>query len=537
MPSLSTVPLLKLPGLESIKGRRDLSPFTRIGMTFYPHRDDPVFPYRGESAISVTWDKKKTQGALQSFSFSKVLGQAAGGWAATVKDSHPYQLDVGRGDILPGDWCDVFVLRNGVEIPVCRGVVDVVKLRRVGIGGATVREWHLEGRDHGAPWESPVSYNNMWVHTMREIIGGIMTDRVRGEIGGSPGRMFKLLCEACFSHEASASYWMPPECMPFQNVNPDEPWEGEPLLSDKPEQALAKKFNVPAGYSFIDGVKMVIGATRGGYYNEPLLWHQAGQTGHQMITDWCNPQLNEIVYDLAIADNFPRSGMPDYSMSATIRERPFLLVEDGLAFTDPETGWSVWTGPESPWFGLPTWKLPSWVFTDIDTGRSGLERFNLFELIAEMGFGGTKMEEQAMAPPSWYRESVVRHGLKGMIETTKYVCGDLKKAGAGWVQERVNWQRMLLNWYCLNPWFLNGAAAVPLMLPEIRVGQRLTVNYGKQDLNETYYVEGQNLSYSRSGTSAPSIRSSFNITRGWVGSDRSLIDATKTVVGKYKDTK
>jgi hypothetical protein len=510
-------------------------------MSFYPHSDDPVFRGRKTSAIDVLWDKKSSQAALQSFTWAKRLGEASGRWQAIIKDSPPYQLDIEDGAILPGDWVDVMVLRNGTVIPLCRGPLDVVHLERPGAGGAPVREWHLAGRDHGAPFESPITYSNAFVRTMTEIVQGPVTSTLRVEPICAPGRLFELLIQAIFGKGTMYATWQLPDALVSRD--PSLVLKGAvarfgvlaaggmPLSADM-AVAMSKS-------GLIDMLEVSKGTTRGGAPNDPYLVCQAGQLVHQTITEWCNPLLNEIIYDLAIDESYKDTGVADGKIRASIRERPFPTISAELAYTEAQP--IIDTGFEGPWFNLLTWDVPSWCCPVVSIGRSGMERFNVFMLIADQGFGGVKMEEIAIAPPVWAYEHVKKYGLKAFQEHTKYLASGTSgasesNAAGGWVDERKRWQRMLLEWYCLNPWFMSGTIAAKLPLVDVRVGQRLKLcNTDKEDDAWTFYVEGVDFNYSRSGTSAPQTSTQFTVTRGWKGADKELIRAIAYVTADFRD--
>jgi hypothetical protein len=540
---------LQLPGLTASGSQRYVRPYTRVGLSVYPHSGDPVFPNRSTDAIDIDWRDNKHGAILTGLRWQKALGGSSGNWVATIM-TRSGGLNVQQGAILGGDWVDLAVNRNGVVIPLCRGIVDTVNRDQQAAGGAGVERWILTGRDHGACFDSPMSYSNMFVHTLREIVKGIFTERVGGRIGGSPRAMFDILLRAAFERGTRAAMWKLPDSMLRRsslsgraaNRQPSEVVLKE-LFSDT--SAIEK---VASHLHDILGVKR--GATRGGYYNEPVLWHQAGQTVHQTISEWCNPLLNEIIYDLAVSGDYPESGPATARIQAMIRERPFVLTDDSLAFglsnyvglestapssLDAFAPEGIDTGLQSPWFKLPTWDIPMWVFQDSNVARSNAERFNLFELIADLGFGGTKEEQQAAAPPSWDYDSVERHGLKPMMESTKYLAGvNGKNAMAGWVTARRDWQKLLVQWHCLNPYLWSGTATSRLAMPEIRVGHRLRI-LNSNDIADamTFYVEGVSLDYQMT-RNGPASKMDFTLTRGWTGSDRSLVDATARAYAEFE---
>ena len=517
-----------MAGLKSFPGltanERTVSPSVQVGMTFYPHENDPIFPRRSTKPIAINWDRKRTQAALQSLHWGKVNGQASGTWEATVKDNAPYQLDIAEGDILPGDWADIVIVRNGVEIPICRGPVSAVNLDRSGAGGATVRTWHLSGKDHGAAWETPLNYSNMWVQSLQVIVEGMMTRRVRMKIGGDPAEMFEILLEAAFGSAASAAIWKLPQSMPV---------------------------NAHGGQYLFSALDVLAGVTRGGYYNEPYLWQGTGQNTHQVLQDWCNPLMNEMIYDLSIDPSYQQTGFAGANLAARIRERPFpVTASSGLSYIPPtpvmalprgaseiETA-SIAIGSDGLWFRLPRWDLPMWCCPNISVGRNGSERFNLFELLADIGFGGERYEQIAQAKPSWYRESIERFGLNTLLETSKFVAGKTTNDMlAGWVRERENWQRLLVQWYALNPWFLSGQITARLAIPDVRVGHRLRLmpTSGNVKNSTTFYVEGVDLNIARSGTGPVISKTTLSVTRGWPGEELDILTAIEKVAGQYKE--
>lgn len=529
-------PRLDLLGLTSAPGRRYISPHVRYGMTFYPQPDDPVFPSRSTKAKKIIWDAKSTHGALMSLTWNKVMGQISGRWEAIIKTPERYGLDIANGDILPDDWCDITCMRNGVVIPVCRGVVDSVRRVRASAGGATVMAWKLSGRDHGALWEFPIAYSNIWLQTIGELVAGLFHERVKGVIGGNPSKMFEVLINAAFGGGTQTSPWVLP--LAFAGTGTGD---GELLPLGDP--------------SFLD--ELVIKnetTTRGAYYNEPALWAGNAGNAHQSILQWCNPLLNEFIYDLDIPDDGSPEGEANSRMAATIRERPFptweILLSDKasnkwfedsldalIASGEVDTSKPFYSEDPtySPWFKLKRWDLPSWLMQDSDLGRSGVERINLIEVLANVGYGGAEQEQTVTCPPIWDRGSIERYGLRMMIKDTKFI--NVDKGSGQWDKDRRIIQKLLTDWYCLNPYFLSGSAIFKTALPEIRIGQRLRINYGKLAESETYYVEGVTLSYTVGPGPGDPPRSSttFTLTRGFKGSDKQLLVAIDAMRKRYKD--
>jgi hypothetical protein len=205
------------------------------------------------------------------------------------------------------------------------------------------------------------------------------------------------------------------------------------------------------------------------------------------------------------------------TMAAFCRERPFPTGE---------------LGSDSMWFHLPTWKVPDWLLLQSDLGYGGASRFNLFELLAS--FGVPQAEQAAYARPRWHREDIERRGLRPYSETTKYVAQG--RGGMGqWYAERDTWLDILRDWHGPNPYLRQGRLAAKVLLPEIRVGQRLIVDAGDPSDSEQFYVEGVSGNWrAPTQTAGASGMTTFTVTRGYVGSDSQLLASTEKMTDVYK---
>ena len=203
---------INFPGLKVSPGRVIRS-HLRASLNVYPHANDPVFQKRATDPIAISGESPKL--ALRKLSWTKQLGAAAGRWQAVVKEYKPSPVDMRNGAILPDDWARIVVERNGISIPICAGPIDTVSLDEQTSGGAIVRTWVLTGRDHGAAWEYPLAYQNIWIQTVSEVVQGLMTRKVGHKIGGNPSDMFETLIRAAFSRGRSTSSWQVPPSIDF----------------------------------------------------------------------------------------------------------------------------------------------------------------------------------------------------------------------------------------------------------------------------------------------------------------------------------
>lgn len=491
-----TVPKLKLEGIKSKAGQKIAKQHVRAALTVYPHSGDAVWTSRKSAARKFTWDKDETEGTILSLNTVKTMGAPSGQWVSSVKLAHDSDLDIARGDIMDGDWVDITFLRNGVEFHTMRGVVESARQRKVSSGGATAKVFNLTGKDHGAPFETPIAWQSIWVQTLGELVRGIMTDKVKGAIGGSPDEMFKILVEAGLQRGSSrnkSNWQLPPALAKIATESP----------SDRPY--------------FYEALEVETDDTRGAYYNEVQLWTQPGQTLHQTLQQWCNPILNEIYYDLR--EGLRKIGQDPRrpEMVAYIRERPFPNTTEGL---------------QSAWFGLDTLEIPDWIVQDYDMGRDGSQRYTLIELIADFGFINPQ-ESAAFAAPIWNQLDIQTHGIRPWQQNVRYVAKDGTAQGE-WLTERKAWQKLVTDWYAPNPYFLGGSIGSGLLLPEAKIGTRLKYDTGIEKTSERSYIEGveNKYSFTRAGHSG---KTSLTLTRGFPGSEKAYLDMVTAAAKNYKE--
>lgn len=473
---------INLAGLKNEPEKRILRPHIRVGCNIYPQKNSPVFPDRSTKERVLNWDKEKTEGTVTSLNWSKRIGEAAGNWTATVKLGRNASIDPIAGDVLDGDWVDLQVLRNGYVFPLCRGVVDTVSEAGSSAGGARVATISLVGRDHGALFMTPLAWNNIFVQSLKELATGIGAVKIKGGPGGTPSEMFERLINATFAAKTTKTQaaWSLPPSLKSENGS--------------------KRFG--------DELQIINDTdTRGRLDNEMQLWTKAGQNLHETLSQWCNPLLNEYWFDTP--NNETALDLNSWRrMQATIRERPFVNTTDGHA---------------SPWFGLRELRVPSWLIDTDTLARSGRERFTIFQITADFSYGNTQ-EQAAIGAPLWSPDDVELYGVRPYMENTRFI------EHLNWAEKKDTWQRLVVDWFAPNPYWLSGTMEFPIMLPEARVGSRLRVETGGRDL--TAYIEGVEHSFEFS-EKAPRSRTKLMLTRGFMGTDDQLLKMVQTVSSRF----
>lgn len=497
-----TIPELLLENFSSEPDSRIVRCHSRMRMTIYPHDNDPVFPDRSTLARTITFsDTEIADFSLRRFNWTKNLGKAAGQWQALIRTDERIGLfNPMNGDILPGDWIEIELLRNGIPILICLGVIDTINRDRRSIGGASSVHWQITGRDHGKIFDHPITYSNMFAQSLGEVVKGLMTERVKGKIGGSPAEMFKILIEAAFTQGTTSSIWRLPPALAeatrggFASENPNI-LDLLQIQNDRP--------------------------TEGHYYNEVQLWNKAGQTLYQALAFWCFPLMHRLLFD--VSDPIDPDYDSQYPITASIRQHPYINLEDGLA---------------SDWFELPFWEIPSWLPISDNLARSDNERFNIIQLLSNCGWEGSASEQSITALPYYGRASTERHGLRPMQENTHFLASEGADI-SGWRTLRGTQQKRLMEWHAGNPYFLSGQINLPIPLPEARIGHILSMDNGTPADSLTSYIEGVSLEYraSTNEREAPKATSSLTVTRGYKGTDRDALRLIQNAASGYEELK
>jgi len=466
-------------------------------VAFYPQGGDPVVI----NSTALSFDGRSNRDdnpSLLSASTAKQQGAPSGTWNVSVK---PGRYDIGDSffeRVIDDDWVDVSFSRHGRKWHVMRGLVDdVQRSESVSGAGATSTVFTISGRDFGKVfettpiWFNPYSTNALGGAAAIEAFG---TENIIGDplkaVRGFLIQFFEML-----KGEGQATWKMPPTMSnvigPIDGGDPD--FISTVVFPENLYQPLFDTVGINQNYLMPEG----------------MLW--------QLAKEWSDPLFNELFVDTVPRTLFGEDppepgkgwGTGDTEMRITFRNRPF-----------PTTlGSADYFGSNFPLHIVNRKDLvPSQV------GRSGMERFNAYYASPQL-LQETLQASTDMLMPLWDLEGIGRHGLRRFDVDTKY-----QSASSDDLVLAEGMRHLVRDWYCMNPYLLNGTLSLGVGRPEIQIGSRLQVPGGRsEDENETYYVE----SAAHSWQPRPGIRSSFGVTRGWVGSDASYMDALYKVTDKY----
>jgi hypothetical protein len=170
---------------------------------------------------------------------------------------------------------------------------------------------------------------------------------------------------------------------------------------------------------------------------------------------------------------------------------------------------------------------------DSDLGIGGHDRYNVFDIYADVGIAPAR-EQAPAAKPLWLRSDIRQRGLRAYVETTRYITD---KGEGSWQAERSVWAKLLQDWWGPNPYLRQGTITINTLLPEIRIGQRILLDPGDPQQVEQFYVEGTSLSYrGPDQSSGAGGTTTLHVTRGFRGDDQQLLKAVTALSGKYEET-
>jgi hypothetical protein len=468
---------------------------------FYTQKGDPVVfvganQERDERILADGRGRGSVNPSLLSLSTSKSMGAASGTWQAIMKPPGPSENLFDR--ILDDDWVDISFSRHGKKWHTMRGLVDQVHRTTVVSGsGATSEAFQITGRDWGKIFEvTPIWFS---IFTDDVISGGVSYKVFGGQtnIQGDPGQTVEGFLRGFLEELAGTgrAVWEFPPTMPDALGNPtfvdNLHFDFERFSNDPPRIGINPNYLMPQG----------------------TVW--------EMAQEWSDPMFHELFVDtlppfpeVNLANEF---GLDDTLFTVVFRDRPFPSIEDG---PNDETG------QDSAWFSLPMHIIPRQAVANAEVGRAGMERFNAFFVapqIAQEAVGAGAIDLYA---PLWSPDDILRHGLRRFDVKSKYTS---PKAELLTLSSRL--RTRVRDWYCINPYLLSGTIALGIGMPNIHIGNRIRIP-GTQgpDFDETYYVE----SVSNRWQFGPGMRTEMGVTRGWIGTDDSYLDALGLIAGNYE---
>lgn len=462
------------PGFQS-------SETTGVEVTVYHQGKDPILLSSGKTPMEGKTRTDKYP-AIATVQTTKALNDA-GKFTVTLKPGSVKSMSKILDNVVDDDWVDIHFYSHAQGFHVMRGLVDDVRRRRSTSGsGATSELLTITGTDFQKVWE----YTPMWFdRATYENIAGAATLRVVGTpLNQEPDKVVKAYLLG-FLEEAGS----------YGRAN----WE---LPKDLP------------GGSGSFASQLRVDASNDNWYRPKLArravnpnFAQTGGSLWQCATEWSDPLFCELFTDLVPQweEYEPKKWrQTKYAeMNVIYRMKPF-----------PNLTLSP-IGRDAPFFKKLRWvTIPRQHIQEDDLGRSGRERFNDFRAGMESQQEFVR-SNQDLTRPLWNPNDMRRHGQRMFDVNSKYgaTVNDLLS-----LSEEM--RGLVRDWYCLNPYLLNGTLTLGCGRPDIRIGNVVRVPGQSEKDQETFYVE----SVSHNWGLPRGARTSLGVTRGWVGSDSTYVN-------------
>lgn len=441
--------------------------------------------------------------ALVSCRMDKSLAQASGGFSLGVKEG---SLDL-REEIRPGDWVTIYWTRNGVPLPGMLGRITNVQRARRSKDGATVEDWTISGRDFAHIFEKTTIWFDDFTNYETNAGGQILGQRMNFSPAGTPDQVVANIILAWLGAGDSprgllGGPWIWPQSLKGL---------GE-FFADGLHISVADTEPVPIGVVEPLNAQGQAVHLRGELGDEMVLFSpNPGTVLQDILTEWSNPMLNELHYDI-LFDGTNGSSPQDPIPCVYLRERPFINASQGS---------------KSPWFGLQKWIIPRDAVLTSNVTASDDERLNLF-LPYVNGVGTSNHDQYVIYGPSYDRESMARYGLRKWEQSTRFSA--ILNGEGNMVQEIAEWHSLIVSWYAPNHEWLSGDISLPFLFPEARIGQRIQIGVEDDDDREQFYIEGTSLSWKF----AEKAITQFAVTRGFRGGEGAAIDLVRTFRNRYR---
>lgn len=471
-----------------------------VEVTIYTQGDDPVL-YKSTYLQAFTGKYRTDENhSLISVNTNKSL-EGTGQFTLTFKpakgtDTTPFD------QFVDDDWVDITFKRHGKVYHTMRGLIDRIgRNRSVAGSGATSTTYTITGRDFQKVWEmTPIWFNRFSI----ENVEGAWAYQIYSSIpnlAGSPANVVHAFIKKWLEKLGNVG-----------RVN----WETPGTLPNTTGNFLTDVYYDTAGFS--------------GYPNrvaiDPTLMSPSGSLWG-LAKEWSDPAFCELFCDLG--KQYTQLGSdeelnPNESqMMVFFRDRP-LPLSDSQGIISSRFG----IGKQSKWFYLPLHIVARQELQQDDVGREGSERLNSFFVSPQLeqqlvGAGGLDMMQ-----PLWHTEDIKRHGFRRYDINSNY-----STEGADLLTLSRGQRYILQNWYAMNPYLLSGTINLAHGRPEIRIGTRVRIpaDNGDSTQDETYYVEN----VSNNWQFGVGIRTSLQVTRGFVGTDDMLLRAIDSLSKGYTE--
>lgn len=445
---------------------------------------------------------KASEPGLSAVRTSKLMGAAAGSFMFEVKAHADSDADL-RGIIRDDDWVDIVLYRHNRPFHVMRGLVDaVMRHESKSASGANVVRYVVTGRDFGkifeqqTLWFDRVTKGN-YAAAAATRIWSEQQNFANGRVDDTVRNM--LLGFLVPTSNQGAGLWVIPNSLTIAGGIGGSDFYQTISINTRDFS------NVPARSSAINPTMFSL--------ESPNLW--------ALAQEWADPMLCEFFVDLThqplanyLGDD-AECTPKDTMMSVILRDRPFPNGERDVSGLI-----------HAPYFTkIPLHVVGPEAVRELSVARSGAERKNAFffapKLLQEIAVG-----YQDMQLPLVNAQDIRLHGMRRLDAISRYISNTTE---GDYVTMARGYRNIVRDIHCMNHLFLNGTIALGYGRPDVRIGSRFRIAGRSSDADETYYVEGVHHTWAYD----PGVKTSLDVTRGWIGTDQSLVDTLTAVRNEY----
>jgi len=541
-------------------------------VSVYGHADEPGMPQARKRAIhfdSRAHGVSDDRFRLIAAETRKNIDGSPGTFTFAVKSRDP-NVDL-RDIIVDDDWVDISFTRHDRSFHAMRGLVDVVAPATSASGtGATETTYVVTGRDFTKIFElTPVWFDRI---TDGDYAGAALT-RIMEETEGVFGNVKEVVSNLLFGFlheldELGRATWVLPPSLPSGQGTVEVIQYGKPRLKKSPPGPKPSPFSLQAppspsitrplvsirgGRNFLDEIQYFTDH----WMNDPLrssslnpvyfdpqntyLWPIAQHYSDPALCElWCDLVSRDSPDTVAYTHNDQGSTPDTTAMAVILRDRPFLTATRREAAAnvnepDPDKPEALSSGP---WLNrIPLYTVDRGDCVAVQTARSGAERRNMFMAAPAIYQESLKAWPELQTPLISVKD-VSRHGVRRMDVITNYATSstdvDLDGSPLGLA---LNYRERIRDFHCMNYLFYSGTIPLAIGRPDIRVGGRLRIRGDDPARDETYYVEEVRNAWQapESLTRAGGLATTLGVTRGWRGTDQSLVRAFNVIRDEYND--
>ncbi len=495
-------------------------------------------------------DEYAPRPAVVSATTSNSFGTAGGTWEVVLKPARFAPRDL-REAIVEDDWVDIVFFRHGVPYHAYSGIVDTVsRVRRV-VSGATDINFIVSGVGFGKPFEmTPLWFDRYSDGDYIGFAASRVWNQLEDFFDGPPNETVKSILYG-FLREVRGQ---------GRGTLPTPQLPGEP--SRRFGDIRAGSGALVAG-QFVDSAFSGFPARRSAIAPDKFdpesgfLW--------PLASAWADPAMCELYCELGPQTQQQTrntaTGQPDRLETETsrndtniyfepaqavplgaarryvyFRDRPFptLNRRDAQGVLVPNLN-----GIESPYFrSIPRYDIPPEAVFDERTVRSGKERKNAFFMTPRLTTEMLTNSAPDLGRPLIDVEDIEVHGLRRLDIASRYVTVSTANA----LSLVTDYRAILRDFHALNDLYYSGTVVIRPGRPDIRLGGRLRVFEAIETPDQTsshrdpagsaattYYIEGVSHQWSR----PQGLVTTCSVTRGWRGSDQSLVDALSQLNDRY----